>query len=245
MAITLKKTNPGTQQGAGVNFLKKGSAAQALLKKEEAKAELAKEEKGRLWRFFLKDGEERRITFIDGDLDGDGMLDILMFYEHTVFHNSRWTPFTCIQEDEPCPVCESGDRPSLVGVFTIIDHSQYEDKQGKMHKDERRLFVAKRNTIQQLQTLAGKRGGLAGCTFDVSRSGDKAPSVGSLFDFVEKRTKVDLTTLYGSGVFVPAEYEKEIIYRTAEQLAGLGVGKAVVGIGKEPPVDKAALEDQL
>ncbi|CAA2141444.1 hypothetical protein [Hyphomicrobium sp. ghe19] len=220
-----------------VGFLKKGAAAKEAFSNEEAKAEMAKAELGKMWRFRMQDGQDRRITFLDGDLDAEGMLDVNMFYEHTIRINGNWQNFICTAEtdtSQPCPLCESGDRPSFVAVMTVIDHSEHTIEKGpnagKVIKNQRRLFVCKRNTIKQLTKLAAKRGGLAGCTFDVSRTGEKEPAVGNQFDFVEKFESYDeIAAKYGLELddVQPANYAEELKYRSPEELIELGVGKAI------------------
>lgn len=240
---------------ANVTWFKKGKEAQEALALEEAKAELAKAEAGRLWRHMLKEGEEKQLTFLDGDLDADGMLDILMFYQHTLFVNGNWMNFVCTAEadqTQPCPICAGGDRPALVGVMTVIDHSEHEiqkgPNKGNILKNQRRLFVAKRGTIKHLTKLAVKRGGLAGCTFDVSRTGDKEPNVGNQFDFVEKHDNLAaLAAILGLNAqdCQPANYQEEIRYHSPEELIELGVGKAASGPGYSKASGTSALKDEL
>lgn len=234
-----KKTS-GT---GGVSFLKSGAAAKEALQKEEAAAELRKQEQGKLWRFWMPSGDSRQITFLDGDLDEDGMLDIQMYHEHMVRVNGNWEQFVCtaeVDQTQPCPICEKGDRPSLVGVMTVIDHSEHKIKKGanagKVVTNQRKLFVAKMGTIRTLTTLAAKRGGLAGCLFDVSRTGDDEANVGNLFDFTHKFDSAEeIAAQFDLKVedCVPADYTSEIIYRSPEELIELGVGKAVSGPGTE------------
>ncbi len=241
--VTTSKTTVSSPVG-GAGFLKKGMSAQNAMQAEESKAQQAAQEKGKLWRFYLKDNEERRVTFLDGDLDASGMLDIFMYYEHTVFHNGKWTQFPCVAEQEPCPICESGERAALVGVFTVVDHTPFKKKDGSTIERSRRLYVAKRNTVKILQTLATKREGLAGCTFDISRSGDKSPSAGNLFDFIQKDDMKDVAAAWGDDG-KPADYSTEIVYRTRAQLIELGLAKAVKTVGGEPALDTSALSDEL
>lgn len=236
-AATTPKTI-AAPSGAGLSYLKRGNAARQALEHAEAQAELRKQEAGRLWRFWVAEGKEKRITFLDGDLDEAGMLDIPLYDEHAIRVNGSIEYFVCTAETDqtqPCPLCEAGDRPSLVGAMTIIDHSEHKVQKGpnagKLIKNTRKLFVAKRNTIQILASLAAKRGGsLAGCTFDAMRQGDKSPNVGSQFDFVEKfESYDDIAEKYGLKLedVQPANYEEEIRYRSPEELIALGLGKAV------------------
>ncbi|MBN7763670.1 hypothetical protein JYP52_21260 [Nitratireductor aquibiodomus] len=242
---------------SAAGWMKKGAAAQEALANEEAQAELRKAEAGKLWRFWMPEGEERQITFLDGKLDDSGMLDILMFYEHRIRVNGNWSEFVCTAEadqSQPCPICESGARSSLCGVMTIIDHTEHTIKngpnKGKTIKNTRKLFVAKRQTIIQLTTLAKKRGGLVGCTFDVYRTGENSAGVGSQFDFQHKfATRQEIKDHYEiedeDGV-LPADYNEEIVYRSPEELLELGVGKAQTGVGYSGGTgSKKNLSDEL
>lgn len=216
--------------------LKRGDAARKALAAEEYKTEKAKAEAGnRLFRFFIKDGEETSITFLDGELD-NGMLDGAYFFEHNVLMNGKWGNFfVCLQEEEPCPVCETTkSKSSYVCLLTVIDHSSYKAKDGKTYKDQVKLFAAKRETVQILQKIAVKRGGLTGCRFDVSRSGDKSASVGSMFDFVDKSSMATIRSKYGKDVS-QIDYEEYIgsIYHTAKELKKLGFGSSVPAVGSE------------
>lgn len=263
MAVSFaKKTKPAAQDDevktekktAKVSFLKKGEEAKKALQQAEAEAQMAKEESGKLFTFYLKEDTEKTITFLDGALDDDGMLDVPMFDQHTVYVNGKWQDFVCTEDQEPCPLCAAGEKKSLVGVLTVIDHSEYKIKngpnQGKVIKDTKKLYVAKRMTLKQLTKLAEKRGGLTGCTFEVSRTGDKSPNVGNMFEFVEKNTLEDLREHFGKDeggnwIATAADYEKEITYRTAEELLKLGVGKATHTVGKEKGIDTEKLDEEL
>ena len=76
-------------------------------------------------RFYLPYNGECQVTFLDGVLDDELMLDVPMFYEHQVRLNGKWENFVCVAETEPCPICEKGEsRNSLVGILTVIDHTR-------------------------------------------------------------------------------------------------------------------------
>lgn len=225
-------------------FLKTGAASAQMAQKEAIEAEKRKEEQGKMFRFWLGENEEAKITFVDGDLSAEGFLLPPRYYEHNMYLNGNWNNyFVCPEKTNPdsgevCPICASGDRPALVALFTIIDHRTFQSKdKTKTYSNTRKLLVVKSQTFEMLNKIALKRNGLAGCTFDVSRVGDKAAAVGSMFDFTEKRSIVELqavfmetktdpkTNVKTSGTyFLPADYENEIIYRDAAQLAKMGLG---------------------
>lgn len=254
MAVTVLKKQMGMGSGgdgpsAPAGLFKKGLAAHAEIKKEDEAAESAKLLGNRMFRFWMNQGEERKITFLDGELDDNGLLDILSYKEHGLKVNGRFTQFVCLEDiTGVCPICESGDRASLVGVFTVIDHTPYQiqkgEKAGQVVKDQRKLFVAKRGTLKILQKTAQKRDGLAGCTFDVNRTGDKSPQVGDMFEFIEKRSLPELVKAYGEAA-QPADYQKEVPYHPAEELIKLGIGTKPHMIGNEAPVDTSTIQDQL
>lgn len=236
---TLQKPAPqASAPTGGMKFLKRGAAAQQVMAQEEKSAEMRS--KSNIFRFWVPKDGAGCITFLDGDLK-DGVLDIPFYHEHNVNMNGNWNNhFICTQDEEPCPICEGGSGPSYVGIFTVIDHSEYVSKKdNKTHKDNVKLFVAKRDTIKLLQTYATKRGGLRGCKFDVVRVGDKAPAVGSGFDFTEKLTPAQLHSLYKEKA-VPTNYDQYLagLYQPASELRKLGFGSAMAPIGAEAGADE-------
>jgi hypothetical protein len=252
MAVTKNvkgATAPAKAGSQTPSWAKRGKAATAAMEQYDKDADKYFAEKNRMWRFWIPKGETARVTFVDGNLLPDGTLDILTFREHSVQVNGDWEQFVCIAESEPCPICEGGDFPSLVGVLTVIDHRSYKGKKG-VYKDTPKLFVAKKNTIKQLQQMATKRDGLAGATFEISRLNDNDPNVGGSFDFEEKGNIVALQKQFTrkgkdgktNTVFVPADYEKEIVYLTGKELRakGFGTGKP---IGTESAADAEAADD--
>ena len=120
----------------------------------------------------------------------------------------------------------------------MIDHTEWKDKNGKVHQNEKRLYVAKKQTLQRLQKLAIKRGGLRGCSFDVSRTGDQSAAVGSDFDFLKKwEDMAEFKAQYGVEDTDPLNYENVIQYKTAKELTALGLGALGASIGGEPADD--------
>ena len=227
-----------------VSFLKKGKDAHAQVEKADQETE-KKKAAASVRRFFLPKDKETQITFLDGDLDEDGLLETVTFWEHNLRLNGRWfNYFTCTQDDEPCPICQGGDTPSLVAVFSIIDHTKWVDKNSVSHQHERRLFACKRETFKRLQKLATKRKGLAGVTFDVSRIGEKSPAVGSDFDFSEKRAMSELIEAYSvtEEDVASYNYEEIITYRNAEELRGLGFGIMPIGAADTPSSKQVVTE---
>jgi len=231
-----------------VKFLKRGKEAAEETQKADAEMErrrAAAKNKDNVYRYWMPEGEEQKITFLDGELNEAGVLDVPRYWEHNLLLGGSWKNwFPCTKDEEPCPLCDL-KQPSLVYVFTIIDHRQWKEKKGdhKEHEHERKLYVCKGDTYKRLSKMAHKRGGLTGCTFDVSRIGDRAENVGSDFDFCEKLSFKELAKKYGlvkkgktnnNKVCKPYDYDEVLKYYTAEQLremTGLGEESAPVGSG--------------
>lgn len=249
-----KAAEPAKKTG-GVFKMFKGKEAQEQIANADKQAELKKQEQGKLWRYWMAPDSERQISFMDGDLDEDGLLNCDMFNEHTVKINGDFEQFICTAATTGgyCPICDRGDSPpALVGVFTVCDHTphtvQKGNNAGKIIVNTRKLFVAKRETVKQLQKIAVKRGGLTGCTFDVTRGNDRTASVGTQFDFVSKMSLPEIMAKYGivtkeDEQFGPADYAHELTYRTPEELIELGIGKQPTGPGYNKP--KKDLSSQL
>lgn len=221
-----------------MSFLKTGKQARKEASVVDAQRKAREDEaSSKVFRFYVPRGQERRITFLDGNLDNDNELVMTAYYEHNLYINGRWNNFfVCTgNEDEPCPICEEGKMPSMVAVFTIIDHSEYTDRNGKTHKNQVKLLVAKRQTQKLLEYQAAKRGGLAGITFDVARiDEDQSAAVGTSFDFVEKNDVEKIAKKFKASVF---NYEEVINYKSPSELRAMGFGKQSGKIGDEPGVD--------
>lgn len=145
----------------------------------------------RVFRFWMPTGTTTRIVFLD---------DVPPIYEeHQLQINGDWKNwFTCLKQfGKPCPHCEASSYAYTAGAYTIIDGTEWKDKQGNVHKNEKKLFVAKIDTLKKLKQISAKRGGLRGCVFEVSRTGDKSPGTGDMFDFEKKLTEEELVAMFG------------------------------------------------
>lgn len=233
------------------SWLKRGNAAKALVEREKVKQAERQEDFGRLRRFFLDPGEDAKITFVDGALDAEGMLDPPRVYEH--FHYPKGgvpRNYVCPEQTDPesgqkCPLCEMGNNVSLVSFFTIIDHRVHKAENGKTYTNQRRLLAVKPTVFEKLNKKAGVRQGLIGTTWQVSRTNKKVAATGDDFDFIQKADPKVLKPMYMMDVkdakgtvtgtttaFIVADYEKEITYKTEDQLRQMGFG-----VGGSGPVD--------
>lgn len=235
-AASSSKSEKPAAKGA-VGLLKTGKDAVAAMQKADAEREARKNAAGKPLRFRMKVGEDATITFLDGRIDPDtGILDIPYANEHTLKVGDRWENFICTEDEEPCPICAAGEKKAFVGYLTVMDHRPYEyEKDGKKVTVEhsRRLYVAKTDTLKQLQKMAEKNeDGLVGATYEVSRTGDKKPNVGDYFEKVAIHEKSDLVEAFGDEAD-PLNYSEHTPLYSAAQLAEMGVGKKVATIGSK------------
>lgn len=149
-------------------------------------------------RFWLPKNKNATVMFVSG-------LPF-KFFEHQVKIGTDYRNwFTCLRGIDPqgCPICDYGNvhkdekgRPLygryLVGMFTIIDRTEWKDNDGKVHKDEPKILPVKLQMLKKLKIHADRRGGsLAGCEYLVSRT--NSPTAANIGDDWEFHSLVDLT----------------------------------------------------
>lgn len=95
--------------------------------------------------------------------------------------------FTCNAPD--CVLCDNNYKNYYVGLYTVIDCSEYEYK-GKIYSNQRRLFAAKMKTLKYLEEKLEilKKGGnrMAGSRFFLKRTHDRAAAVGDVIEFLKE-----------------------------------------------------------
>lgn len=242
------------------SWLLRGKDAALALEKRESVREAQEQARDRMYRFYIhRDEDEKTVTFLDGDLieeDGHTVLDVPHFYEHEVWPTGQPSPsyYVCTSdtEDGDCPLCEmaaaegreSRLRKYFVVMFTVIDHTTVTYK-GKEVEVARKLYPAKTTAHKLLAKAAAKRGGLVGWSLEASRSSDKAPKTGDVFEWdkpdgqsleslAEEFPNLDVTT--------PTDYGKEIPYLSPDELRKLGFGAAdspAVGTHAAAPLNES------
>jgi|GEM_PF-6591143 len=209
------------------SWLKKGAAAQAAMNEENEERE---REFNSLWRYYLRPEEEGMVTFLEGDLithgPQAGMFDVTYVREHRVSVPGKKVPdyYVCVAEEEECPLCATDNRSSYVGLFTVIDHNPYTNPTtGKTTKNRKKILAAKSGTLKRLIRKAKANGNsIEGSTFSVSRSDQRSATVGDEFTLVGTYSldaigkKLDPKD--PKAAVAPADWEKELVYLSAEQL---------------------------
>ena len=220
-----------------VDFIKTGKAAQRHFEKQEQES-AKRDAEMKVNRFYLPNDEEAKVTFLDGKLNEDGIIDRAIWDEHRIPVPGRKMPrfLMCTAEEETCPLCEQGFQRSTVNAFTVIDHRSWRDeRRNKTRKHERKLYLAKRDTMKRLQKLAAKRGGLRGWTVKIGRTGDeRSPAAGTDFEFLGKLdveaflAKTGLTKDH----LRPFKYSEAMVSYTADELRRMGFGSGMA-IGED------------
>lgn len=76
------------------------------------------------------------------------------FWEHPVKVDGSWTNFyVCTRNvhDDGCPICQRTNFPRYkAGVYTIVDRSERLDDDGKVYKNEKKLFVTQNMSLHRL-----------------------------------------------------------------------------------------------
>ncbi len=240
---TAAQTAAAPPPGSTPSWMKTGADADAAFEQQSAnKAEFgnALDKRKQLpWEFFMKPGEEKRITFLDGHLSTDPAEQGRLLYSAFRFHTVRnvkfpnkWDTYVCLA-DEPdgCPLCEAGDESTWVAVFPIIDHTPFKKQDGSTVQHEIKLFVAKSITMKLLQKKAAKLGGLAYQTFDMSRTDAKMARVGDQMEHVGEAPLEALVKKFPQhGLPLgPDWYLKSVPYFTREEILAMGYGAQAPG----------------
>lgn len=150
----------------------KGRGFQEYKEEVKRREELAEQKRGKLWRFFLKDGEE--------DVEMIFLTDEpILYYEHMINDGGKWVNITCSGEID-CPYCSQGKKPQYRGAFLVVDRREFEvderneqgEKTGKTIKVKDRIKIFSRGSqdLAKLLRLYNKYG-LQGKTYYVTKIG--------------------------------------------------------------------------
>lgn len=180
-------------------------------------------------RFFLGVGKSGKVTF----LDSVGFF----FYEHNLKIDGRWGHFyTCLKDFSECPLCDMPEaRPAYVAAYTIIDHTEWEDKTGKVWKNQKKLLVAKGNVIPKLSRKCKQAGGdLTYSLLLFSRDGKQECSTGEDIEFLKKLSREDVLKFKPADqtdddFLKPFDYVSIFAPKTVEELRRIAGATNVVG----------------
>ena len=213
------------------SWYQKGKAGAKRAGEMDAAAQARRDAKGPL-RFWLETSSEAKVTFLDNPQ--------FFLSEHNLKLGGKWHNFfTCIQELDTCPLCESGDNPGYVVVGTVINHKTFTDRDGKEHKNQKMLFVGKGKARQKLlKQIERREEDLKFCVYLMSRGpGSTECATGEDFEYLKRLTKTQLKKLIPEGEkedwLEPFDYEKIFEPKSAEELRKIVGGAAPVGSEEE------------
>jgi hypothetical protein len=185
-------------------------------------------------RFYMKPGADATIVFLDGDNSEDEPIG--NYKEHQFESTTgNWPNFaSCTGAAGGCVFCKAGVRAYDAFPFTIIQMKPtWTDRDGNEHKNQRKLFIAKKESMQRLLRQIEKREGLAGTVWNIYRSNQRAYTVGDDWEFVEKIGDEDDTAKQRRRAVAKKleldkdkceriDYRKELKPKTAEELEEVG-----------------------
>ena len=232
---TAAKKAPAKEVGTPDDWFSTGDTGMARKRQQDAMG-AARKERG-VGRFFMKEREKGMITFVGKD---DGFF----LFEHNLKLNGKWGNFvTCTKDWKPCPVCEAGHKPTYTAYYTVIDHREFElkngPKAGQKVKNRKLLYPAKGSTMTILAELKKTHKTLIGKTFEVQRLSSEDPNCGRDFSAKGALNDAQWKALAAAAKVPMAEYKADIDYRkvlkpmTEEELAGMGFGTSVLGGNEE------------
>jgi hypothetical protein len=164
-----------------------------------AAQEKARREKRQLGkRFYLKDEpgddpenprNEGEVIIIGGVVNPETSeitSDPFALWEHFIeLPNGDKENYTCMRRLQGgCPFCDKGIRRTYVACFSILDCHPWVDDEGNLHEYERRLLVAKQDAIAAFNERRKLRGTLVGSHWKVIRTGERAFSIGDMWEFL-------------------------------------------------------------
>lgn len=180
------------------SWFAKGKEGAEKSKRLDEEAKVRRESQGPR-RFWLENDSSAHFTLLD--------TPAFFCHEHNLklggkFHNY----FTCIQEIDTCPICESGDNPSFVLVGTIINHKSFEGKDGKVYKNQKQLIVFKAKAKEKILRQIEKKENLKFTIWEASRGSSSTEcSTGEDFEYQGK---------WGEDKFEPAKLKAMVPDKT-------------------------------
>jgi hypothetical protein len=135
-------------------------------------------------RLWIPKDNSKEIIILDDDP--------FCVWEHSLKINGKWkgNEFTCrkgLPDDPRCPLCSSKANRYYIGFLTVLDHTGFKDDDGNWHKNLRRLFPMKLETLKIYAKFKERKVSLVGWKVECTRtSGRNIAAIGNSFEFIEK-----------------------------------------------------------
>lgn len=164
-------------------------------------------------RFFVtKERRSADVVFLD-----DRFVKIK---EHARYVNNRSYFFTCSGLANGCSFCHEGYKAHDTFFFSIIDRTQWKDKNNNVHENERKILALNTEQAKTLKDKAANWGGLAGRAVRITRTGDRAPASGNDFEPIMRDGRpvvIDPKKFFKDAV--PFDYRKVLAPLARDQMA--------------------------
>lgn len=150
-------------------------------------------------RLWLPPDSTREVVFIDSEP--------VALYEHNWKANGSWKNWaTCVRGiEDSCPGCEvlGENNRYYVGIYTVVDTSEWTDRRGNKHQFEINLLPAKLKSLKKFRRKSAERieaggTGLAGCLYRLARDSKDDASIGGEAEFVRE---VDMDKLFQLALY--------------------------------------------
>lgn len=133
----------------------------------------------RVFRFYLNQGDETEIIFLDKDISNG-----VAFYEHHLQDSQgKWTVHeVCPGEVASCAICNEvqGNNPAFVLNLSVLHLNAFQDKKTKEWRNSRELFCIKHQQLPKfkkiLKAAVAKYGTLRGVVLRLHRPKGEATS---------------------------------------------------------------------
>lgn len=189
------------------------------------------------FRVWMPLGSEREVIICDEQPN-------FFRYEHCMMdpQTGKWNLFTgCTKEVDNCPVCIQTGRESYYAMYlTVIDLSEYTDRQGNVQEFSRKLMVVKSAQQRKFIRKYQQEGSLRGAIYLLIREGEKSPQIGSDQEFQEYMEEDDLLAytreyqtqdgqMHTEECHQPYDYTELFPPVTSEELRAIVGGEAQPG----------------
>lgn len=155
---------------------------------DEEFASIAKQTQKVPRRFWLPVGKSCTVVFLD-----DNPFTI---YEHQLkiggnFRNWYSCRLGFDEKDPSCPLCDAmrdrriPNKRNYVGFLTIIDVTGWTGDRGEKIVNTRQLYSMGAETLKRMRVIKQKKTSLVGAMFEITRTGDRSPGCGDMWDFVK------------------------------------------------------------
>lgn len=133
-----------------------------------------------MYRFYMPQDSPPKIVMLLSD-------EPFSTHVHQFKHNNHWGNFlTCPKKtgvDSKCPLCDQDNYPRLIGHYTMLDVTGWNDKDGK-HRMGLKILPASSDHVKKLEGKRKRIGSLVGALFEVNRYGKI--SIGDDWNYLER-----------------------------------------------------------